>query len=137
MIKRTFDELTRFDTFLKRYEYLRLIGTVGETTFGFDRYLNQMLYSSREWLRTRDAVIGRDYGCDLGVEGYEIKGRIIIHHMNPISVEDIEHGNADVFDPNYLISTCHNTHLAIHYGNSSLLPQLPIIRRPGDTSPWR
>ena len=134
---RTFSELRKLLSFDERYEYLRLTGVVGESTFGFDRYLNQMLYSSGLWLKTRDKVIIRDNGCDLGVLDYEIKGRIIIHHMNPISINDITHGNKDIVNPEFLICTSYDTHLAIHYGNKSLLPQLPIDRRPNDTSPWR
>lgn len=137
VIIRSFSELRRLKSFDERYEYLRLIGLVGESTFGFDRYLNQELYSSRRWLRIRDEVVVRDNGRDLGVEGYEIRGRIIIHHMNPISIEDIELGKNSVFDPEFLICTSHNTHLAIHYGDKSLLPVVPIERRPGDTVPWR
>ena len=135
-VSRTFSELKRLKSFDERYEYLRLIGVVGESTFGFDRYLNQMLYSSRRWLKIRDDVIIRDNGCDLGVEGYEINGRTIIHHMNPISIEDIELGKDSVFDSEFLICTSHNTHLAIHYGDKTLLPELPVVRRPGDTIPW-
>jgi hypothetical protein len=134
---RTYNELQRLTTFDDRYAYLRLAGMVGTSTFGFDRYLNQVLYSSSEWLRARDEVLVRDNGCDLGLIGYELRGRIIVHHMNPISIEDIENRNLDILNPKYLICTSHNTHLAIHFGDKSLLPELPIIRRPGDTSPWR
>ena len=135
-IIRTFSKLQKFKSFNERFEYLRLTGVVGETTFGFDRYLNQMLYSSRDWLHVRDTVIIRDNGCDLGVPGYELGFRIIVHHMNPISIEDIEHSNEDIMNPEFLISVSPNTHVAIHYGNSNLLPELPIVRHPGDTSPW-
>lgn len=134
---RTFTELQRFKSFEERYEYLRLIGVVGKTTFGFDRYLNQMLYTSRLWLKARDTVLIRDNGCDLGVSGYEIKGKVIIHHMNPISIKDIERGDEHILDPEFLICTSYNTHLAIHYGNKSLLPELPVVRYSGDTCPWR
>jgi hypothetical protein len=134
---RTFTELHRLKSFDERYEYLRLKGIVGESTFGFDRYLNQMLYTSRRWLKVRDNVIIRDEGCDLGIIDYEIKGTIIVHHMNPISIEDIEKENSKILDPEFLICTSSNTHLAIHYGDKSLLPKLPIIRYSGDTSPWR
>jgi len=137
MTFRSFSELQKIRSFDERYEYLRLPSVVGEITFGFDRYLNQQLYTSRRWLRLRDEIIVRDKGCDLGVEGYEIGGRIIIHHMNPVSIEDIEFGRSSVFDPEVLICTSHDTHQAIHYGDNSLLPQLPIERRPGDTVPWR
>jgi len=134
---RTFSELKKLRTFEDRYRYLQLVGTVGESTFGYDRYLNQMLYTSKRWLRTRDTIIIRDHGCDLGVKDYEIHGRIIIHHMNPISIEDIENCYDELFDPESLICTSHNTHLAIHFGSESLLPQLPIERRPNDMCPWR
>ena len=134
---RSYKQLTRLPTFLERYEYLKLVGVVGESTFGYDRYLNQMLYSSREWKRVRDIVIIRDNGCDLGDLNYEIKGRIIIHHMNPISIDDIEKSDRSVMDPDFLVCTSHETHQAIHYGDKNLLPELPIVRRPGDTCLWR
>jgi hypothetical protein len=137
MMTRTFSELQRFKTFSERYEYLRLTGVVGDATFGFDRYLNQTLYNSKIWQNVRDSVIIRDNGCDLGLAGYEINGKIIVHHMNPISIEDIERENKKIFDPEFLICTSHNTHLAIHYGDISLLPELPKKRYPGDTVPWR
>ena len=134
---RTFSELKRLKTFEERYVYLRLAGVVGKSTFGYDRYLNQALYTSKLWFNTRDYTIVRDNGCDLSVDGYEIHGRIIIHHMNPITIEDIELRRDIVFDPEFLICTSHNTHNAIHYGDESLLPQLPIERRLNDTCPWR
>lgn len=134
---RTYRELQRLKTFEERYNYLRLIGKVGVSTFGFDRYLNQMLYRSKRWLYTRDEVIIRDEACDLGVPGYDIFDKIIIHHMNPISKEDIEEANDFIFDKNFLICTSNRTHQAIHYGDESLLSKPPIIRRPGDTIPWR
>lgn len=134
---RHFSELNRIQTFEERYTYLRLLGKVGESTFGYDRYLNQMLYTSKRWKQLRDKIIIRDEGCDLGVEGYEISGRIIIHHMNPVTIEDIEEERAIVFNPKYLVCTSLNTHNAIHYGDESLLPQALIIRRPNDTCLWR
>jgi hypothetical protein len=136
-IVRTFIELQKYKSFDERYNYLRLVGIVGETTFGFDRVLNQILYKSRMWSKSRDYVIVRDNGCDLASKDYQIRGRIIIHHMNPISIEDILNENDNVYDPRYLICTSHKTHLAIHFGDQSLLPQIPIIRRPWDTCPWR
>ena len=136
MIRR-YSQIKKIKTFLERYRYLRLIGRVGQDVFGFDRYLNQMLYTSKRWLRVRDEIIVRDDGCDLGIDGYEISGKIIVHHMNPITIEDIECGRDEVFDPEFLICTTHATHNAIHYGDESLLPQLPIIRRKNDTCPWR
>lgn len=134
---RTYRELSLLSTFLERFHYLQMHGQVGDITFGFDRYLNQTLYQTRRWKRTRDLVIIRDNGCDLGLVGYEMHGVILVHHMNPLRLEDIEHERDEIFDPEYLISTCLRTHQAIHYGDESLLPQLPIQRRPGDTCPWR
>lgn len=124
-------------TFEGRYEYLKLGGQVGVETFGFDRYLNQAFYKSDEWLSVRDYVIARDNGCDLGVEGYEIYGRILIHHMNPITKEDILQRSKFLLDPEYLITTVKRTHDAIHYGNNSIIFEAPIERRKNDTCPWR
>lgn len=134
---RSYRELLRLKTFDERFEYLKLSGLVGESTFGFERYLNQMLYNSSEWRRTRNKIIIRDNGCDLGVEGCEIQGTILVHHMNPISVDDLKDFSEDVFNPEYLICVSLNTHNAIHYGDKSLIPQMPIERRPGDTCPWK
>lgn len=134
---RTYSELITLPTFEERYRYLRLGGRVGEETFGFDRYLNQLLYKSDKWLRVRDKVILRDNGCDLGIEGREIRGKILVHHMNPITVEDIVLGREEVFDPEFLISTVKSTHDAIHYGDESLLILAPIERSRYDTCPWR
>lgn len=134
---RTYSELTKLHTFEDRYEYLRLGGTVGDITFGFDRYLNQIIYRSRRWLKARDIVIMRDEGCDLGIPDYQIGHRIFIHHMNPITADDIEMERSFIYEPEFLICVSENTHLAIHYSDKSLLPVLPIDRRPGDTCPWR
>lgn len=134
---RTYSELMKLTSFKDRYEYLRLDGKVGESTFGFDRYLNQILYRSQRWKRIRDKIIIRDQGCDLGIEGYEIGGRIIIHHMNPLLVKDIVDETEFLLNPEYLISTSHDTHNAIHYGDESLLVSEPIIRTKHDTCPWR
>lgn len=134
---KTYTELSRLSTFEERYRYLRITGRVGEETFGFDRYLNQVFYRSRKWKQIRDQVIVRDNGCDLGVEGYEIYGRIIIHHMNPITLKDIEHESEFLLDPEFLICTVHNTHNAIHYGDESLLITAPIERAKNDTCPWK
>lgn len=134
---KTYSELITLPTFEERFEYLRLDGTVGESTFGFDRYLNQIFYRSQKWKDIRDWVIIRDNGCDLGVEGFEIYGRIIIHHMNPISLQDIERESDLLLNPEYLICTVHNTHNAIHYGDASLLPLAPIERSKNDTCPWK
>lgn len=134
---RTYRELSRLKTFEERYNYLKLAGTIGVTTFGYDRYLNQILYTSREWKKARDIVIVRDEGCDLGMEDYEIQRGIWIHHMNPLTPEDIESGSPDILDPEFLISTSRRTHDAIHYGDISLLPKQHIDRRQNDTCPWR
>lgn len=134
---RTYSELITLPTFKERYEYLRIGGKVGEETFGFDRYLNQIFYKSKEWLDIRDEVIIRDNGCDLGIEGREIHNKILIHHMNPITVKDILERSDFLLNPEYLISTVKNTHDAIHYGDSSLLVKDPIERRKNDTCPWR
>lgn len=134
---KTFTALQGLTSFVERYEYLRLNNIVGKNTFGFDRYLNQMLYSSIRWRRVRDIVIIRDNGCDLGIPGYEISGHVYVHHMNPIRVEDIERQESIIVNPEYLICTSKNTHLAIHYGNEALLPAVPIIRHSGDTCPWK
>ena len=134
---RTYSELIKLPTFEERYAYLRLGGRVGEATFGFDRYLNQMFYKSDEWLSIRDKVIVRDNGCDLGIEGREIESSILIHHMNPISKKDILERSAFLLNPEYLICTIKNTHDAIHYGDENLLIKDPIERRKNDTCPWR
>lgn len=135
---RSYSELSKLETFEDRFNYLRLNGQVGRDTFGFDRIFNQRFYLSREWKRIRDHVIIRDNGCDLGVEGYEIHGqRIIIHHLNPISLEDIEKQTDFLLDPEYLITTIHLTHNAIHYGDENLLTRAPVERQRNDTCPWR
>ena len=138
MIIRTYKELSRLITFEDRFNYLRLDGQVGIDTFGFDRIFNQRFYRSREWKACRDFVILRDNGCDLGVEGHEIYGqRIIIHHMNPISLDDIVNSTEFLLNPEYLITTIHNTHNAIHYGDETLLITAPIERSRNDTCPWK
>ena len=137
MIIRTYSELSKLKTFEDRFQYLRLDGIVGEETFGFYRYLNQILYQSDEWKRRRRDIIIRDNGCDLGFEGFEVHGRILIHHINPITVDDIVNRNPKVFDPENLILTSHNTHQAIHYGNEDLLIRAPIERSKNDTCLWR
>ena len=134
---RTYRELIQIPTFEERFEYLKLNGAVGQDTFGFDRYVNQKFYRSREWKRLRDEIIVRDNGCDLAIEDREIFGRIIIHHMNPIRIEDIIDSTDLLLDPEYMVCVAHNTHNAIHYGDASLLPKGPIERRPYDTCPWR
>lgn len=134
---RTYSELSRLQTFRERFEYLRLDGIVGVETFGFDRYLNQVFYNSDEWKAVRKTVIIRDKGCDLGMYGYDIHGKIIVHHMNPFSIDDVLHRKEELLDPKFLISTVLNTHNAIHYGDESLLPSAPIVRTRNDTCPWR
>lgn len=135
MIRR-YSELRRIDTFEERFRYLSLGGQVGEATFGFDRYINQKFYRSREWKMLRHQVIVRDEGSDLGVPGYEINGVILIHHMNPMTAQDIIHDEDHILNPEYLISTTHQTHNAIHYGDESLLPRPFVPRRRGDTRLW-
>lgn len=138
MIIKTYSELIRLPTFEERYNYLRLTGQVGRETFGFDRYLNQVFYQrSQKWKRARDYVIVRDNGCDLAMEGHEIYERIIVHHMNPITIEDLERESDFLLDPEFLITTIHNTHNAIHYGDSSLLLHMPVARTRNDTCPWK
>ena len=134
---RTYSELITIPTFEERFEYLKLNGSVGLETFGHDRYLNQILYNSPEWRRFRPGIIVRDNGCDLACEGYEIFGKILIHHINPITAKDILNRNPKVFDPENVITTVHNTHNAIHYGDENLLITAPIERSRNDTCPWR
>lgn len=135
MIRR-YRELHGIESFEDRYKYLALRGTVGDTTFGFDRYLNQRFYTSAEWRKLRQHVIYRDNACDLGVEGREIHSKIIIHHMNPMTVGDIVHREEAILDPEFLITTTLRTHNAIHYGDEHLLSRAPVVRRPGDTKLW-
>ena len=134
---RTYSELITLPTFEERFKYLQLNGQVGESTFGFDRYMNQVFYRSQKWKSIRDFVIIRDCGCDLSVEGYDIHGKIIIHHMNPLSMRDIETESDFLLNPDFLICTTHNTHNAIHYGDEKLLVTAPIERTKNDTCPWR
>lgn len=133
---RRYSELRRIESFEERFDYLALRGEVGRATFGFDRYINQQFYTSTQWRQIRSYVITRDNGCDLGVEDYEIHDRIYIHHMNPMTVHDISSGDDSILDPEYLISTTHRTHNAIHYGDRNLLPRKLVERRPGDTQLW-
>lgn len=132
-----YSELRRLKSFEDRYNYLRLRGKVGQETFGFDRVFNQMFYTSPEWKRVRNIVIARDNGCDLGVEGHEIYGKAIIHHMNPITLEDIESNSEFLMNPEYLITTILSTHNAIHYGDESLIMKSPVVRTKFDTCPWK
>lgn len=132
-----YTDLVKLKTFLERYEYCRLGGLVGESTFGFDRYLNQALYTSAKWKSVRQQVIIRDEGCDLGIEGRTIGDRIIVHHLNPITEDDINERSDDIFNPEFLICVSPMTHNAIHYGDASLLGRDPVVRTPGDTCPWK
>lgn len=135
---RTYSELKDIPTFKERYKYLKLSGRVGEDTFGFDRYLNQIFYKSPEYRKIRREVILRDNGCDLGLENYEIFGKILVHHMNPITKTDILDRSEYALNPEYLICVSHDTHNAIHYGDESLLPiEDIVVRRPNDQAPWR
>lgn len=135
---RTYRELIALPTFEERFRYLKLNGTVGEDTFGFDRCINQQFYNSQEWRRLRDEIIVRDNGCDLGLKGYDIGGRILIHHMNPVTVRDIQERSQYLMNPEYLICVSHDTHNAIHYGDENQLRnKLPIERTKNDTCPWR
>lgn len=133
---RSYSELRRLETFEERFDYLSLNGVVGEQTFGFDRWLNQEFYTSREWKNARHEVILRDMGCDLGIRGHEVAFGLLVHHMNPLSVRDIEAGESWIIDPEFLICTSKRTHNAIHYGDASLLPRPYVPRTPGDTSLW-
>lgn len=134
---KTYSELILLPTFEERFKYLQLNGRVGDDTFGFDRYINQKFYRSSEWKRIRDYIIIRDNGCDLAVYGYEIHGRILIHHMNPITISDIKFSTEYLMNPDYLICVTHNTHNAIHYGDEKQIITGPIVRTKNDTCPWK
>ena len=137
MTIRTYSELIRFPTFKERFRYLQLQSIVGKETFGFDRYLNQAFYRSDEWKRIRNMVIVRDNGNDLAFNGHEIYGRIIVHHLNPVTVDDIVNRTKFLLDPEYLVCVTPETHNAIHYGDESQLIAMPPQRKPGDTCPWK
>ena len=132
---RTYKELSRLETFAERFQYLKLVGEVGKETFGYDRWLNQVLYHSDEWHRVRNQIIIRDNGCDLGIPDLEIRGRILVHHMNPITEDDILQHSDFLLNPDFLICVSHNTHNAIHYGDDSILKTWRA-REPGDTKLW-
>lgn len=136
MTTRSYYQLSQYHTFEDRYDYLKLRGRVGDSTFGYDRYINQQFYTSNQWRRVRDIVIARDDGCDLGIPGYEIHDKVIIHHMNPMTLEDLESGDGHILDPDYLITTTHQTHNAIHFGDKRLLRKPYKARVPGDTQLW-
>lgn len=135
-VNRSYSELRRLETFDERFEYLKLGGDVGRSTFGFDRYINQKFYSTYEWKRARREVILRDNSCDLGIPGYEIHTGLLIHHLNPIVVDDIIHGEEWILDPEFLITTTQRTHNAIHFGDDKQLPKVVIERKPHDTRLW-
>ena len=137
MRTRTYSELKKFSSLRDRFEYLKLSGEVGKATFGFDRYLNQALYRSSAWKKVRDFVIVRDNGCDLGIDGEDIYDSIVVHHMNPITVEQVEEHDDSIFDPEFLICCRSATHNAIHFSDEKLLPKDLITRRPNDTCPWK
>lgn len=137
VILKSYRNLILLPTILDRFEYLRIKANVGDPTFGFDRFINQDFYQSREWRQVRMKVIARDEGCDLGMPDYPIGGKVIIHHINPITAEDIENSSDLLFDLDNLICVSESTHNAIHFGDETLLPAEPIIRLPGDTCPWR
>lgn len=134
---RTYSELMAFSTYEERFRYLKLDGEVGKDTFGFDRWLNQVFYKSPEWKSVRNHIILRDMGCDLAIPDREIYGRILIHHMNPITKEDVLNRTDLLLNPEYLICTSKLTHDAIHYGDEDLLIKDPVVRRPNDTCPWK
>lgn len=136
MVRRRYSVLSRYETIEERYRYLRLGGTVSDETFGLDRYINQRFYVSREWKEIRDIVLIRDQGCDLGVPGYEIRYRPVIHHMNPMVAADIIHADPDILNPDYLITASHKTHNAIHYGDESQLPRPLTVRQRDDHILW-
>lgn len=136
-MSKSYSELIRLPTFIERYRYLKLDGTVGEDTFGFRRWLNQVLYASQEWKSFRREINRRDNGCDLGMTGFEIYGPVIIHHINPITYEDVLHRRDCLFNPENVILTQLGTHNAIHYGDERLLNIVPVERTPNDTCPWR
>ena len=134
---KSYSEMCSFSTFIERFNYLKLNGKVGIETFGFDRYLNQVLYCSQEWKRFRRQVIIRDNGCVFGLDGYNINGRLIVHHINPITLEQIEQRDPMIFSMENVVCVTHNVHEAIHYGDESLIPTDPIIRKPNDTCLWK
>lgn len=135
-MNKNYSDLSRIDTFLERYRYLFLKGVVGESTFGFDRWVNQAFYTSAEWRQARHGIIARDNGCDLGIPGYEIHKGLYIHHLNPITLDQIESGDPRILDPENLITVSHSTHNAIHYGDEQMLPRILVQRKRGDTKLW-
>lgn len=135
-MSRTYSDLIRIPTFEERYKYLQLKSKVGESTFGWERWMNQEFYRSREWKNARSEVIARDYGFDLGMPDFPVRGAPHVHHMNPMNPDAIEHGDPSIFDPEFLITVSQRTHNAIHFGDESQLPRIFVPRRPGDTKLW-
>jgi hypothetical protein len=133
---RTYTELRRIDSFEERFKYLAVHSSIGIPTFGFERWLNQAFYTSVAWRTCRHQVITRDQGRDLGVEGYEVYDKVIVHHMNPVTIKQVEERDPSIFDPEFLISVSHNTHNAVHYGSANLLAKPLVERRPNDTKLW-
>ena len=136
-MNKSYSELIKLKTFEERYNYLKLDGKVGEETFGYDRIFNQLLYNSPKYKTARNKVLIRDNGLDMGMEGFEIVGRVIVHHINPITMDDIVRDDPVLYDPENLISVSHNTHNAIHYSNEDILAKPPIERTEYDTCPWK
>ncbi len=135
---RSYSELQNLETFEERFDYLSIPGSVGEDTFGFDRYLNQQFYKSKEWSKIRDQVILRDGGCDLGIDGEDVNSRLMVHHMNPVDAEDVKNRSKHLMDPEYLICVSENTHNAIHFGNrNNLRKKEPVVRKRNDQCPWK
>lgn len=137
MIEKCYSELSKIDTIIGRYEYLKEESTIGQVVFGHDRFLNQIFYNSPEWKRVRRSVIIRDDGCDMGLQGYPISGIIVVHHLNPITLDDIKNRSKKILDPEFLVCVSRNTHYAITYGDPNFLPKDPIIRFRNDTIPWK
>jgi len=138
MIHRTYNEMSMLGTFDERFKYLSLIGQVGLDTFGFDRYMNQAFYKSKEWQQVRSYVIVRDNGCDLGIPDRPIGGHVYIHHIDPITPEDIKHGSSKLLDPNNLVCVSFETHNALHYGDEEYLERNKLVERhSNDTCPWK
>lgn len=133
---RTYSDLIKSSSFIERFRYLALPGSVGTSTFGFDRHVNQKFYRSHQWRQIRHHVIARDNGCDLGVTDHDIHDKVLIHHMNPMTIDDIVEGDESILDPEFLICTSHRTHNAIHFGDERKLPKPLVERRPGDTKLW-
>lgn len=134
---KTYSELMTLPTFIERFNYLKIGGRVGEETFGYDRYLNQVLYRTPEWKRFRRDIIIRDMSCDLACDDREIVGKVLVHHIDPLTIDDVLNRHPKIFDPENVICVSLDTHNAIHYGDESLLMKEPVVRTKNDTCPWR